>query len=241
MSTVAFTAFTLIGVDAQKFLQGQVTVHVERLMENQTRYTAICDLKGRIHFGLWLKKINSESFEIITTQDQSEEFAKHIKKFGAFSKMKLEAVGSVFPTVVDIHTEFSAAETDIQAWQLQAIKTGQAWICQASEHKFQPQELRLHQREGVHYDKGCYLGQEIVARLWFKAKPKHWLHLIQGQGEAPAPASQLNNDVEVVNSIQTTEGYTALVVAKPAAIEELGLQILDLPEALNSDVARPGN
>ena len=241
MSTVAFTAFTLIGVDAQKFLQGQVTVHVERLMENQTRYTAICDLKGRIHFGLWLKKINSESFEIITTQDQSEEFAKHIKKFGAFSKMKLEAVGSVFPTVVDIHTEFSAAETDIQAWQLQAIKTGQAWICQASEHKFQPQELRLHQREGVHYDKGCYLGQEIVARLWFKAKPKHWLHLIQDQGEAPAPASQLNNDVEVVNSIQTTEGYTALVVAKPAAIEELGLQILDLPEALNGDVARPSN
>ena len=241
MSTVAFTAFTLIGVDAQKFLQGQVTVHVERLMENQTRYTAICDLKGRIHFGLWLKKINSESFEIITTQDQSEEFAKHIKKFGAFSKMKLEAVGNVFPTVVDIHTEFSAVETDIQAWQLQAIKTGQAWICQASEHKFQPQELRLHQREGVHYDKGCYLGQEIVARLWFKAKPKHWLHLIQGQGEAPAPASQLNNDVEVVNSIQTTEGYTALVVAKPAAIEELGLQILDLPKALNGDVARPSN
>ncbi|QDK98694.1 folate-binding Fe/S cluster repair protein [Acinetobacter tandoii] len=241
MSTVAFTAFTLIGVDAQKFLQGQVTVHVERLMENQTRYTAICDLKGRIHFGLWLKKINSESFEIITTQDQSEEFAKHIKKFGAFSKMKLEAIGSVFPAVVDIHTEFSAAETDIQAWQLQAIKTGQAWICQASEHEFQPQELRLHQREGVHYDKGCYLGQEIVARLWFKAKPKHWLHLIQGQGEAPAPASQLNNDVEVVNSIQTTEGYTALVVAKPSAIEELGLQILDLPEALNGDVARPSN
>lgn len=241
MSTVAFTAFTLIGVDAQKFLQGQVTVHVERLMENQTRYTAICDLKGRIHFGLWLKKINSESFEIITTQDQSEEFAKHIKKFGAFSKMKLEAVGNVFPTVVDIHTEFSAVETDIQAWQLQAIKTGQAWICQASEHEFQPQELRLHQRKGVHYDKGCYLGQEIVARLWFKAKPKHWLHLIQGQGEAPAPASQLNNDVEVVNSIQTTEGYTALVVAKPAAIEELGLQILDLPKALNGDVARPSN
>ncbi|PJG43051.1 aminomethyltransferase [Acinetobacter tandoii] len=241
MSTVAFTAFTLIGVDAQKFLQGQVTVHVERLMENQTRYTAICDLKGRIHFGLWLKKINSESFEIITTQDQSEEFAKHIKKFGAFSKMKLEAIGSVFPTVVDIHTEFSAVETDIQAWQLQAIKTGQAWICQVSEHEFQPQELRLHQREGVHYDKGCYLGQEIVARLWFKAKPKHWLHLIQGQGEAPAPASQLNNDVEVVNSIQTTKGYTALVVAKPAAIEELGLQILDLPKALNGDVARPSN
>ena len=54
----------------------------------------------------------------------------------------------------------------------QAIMTGQAWITQTTEHEFQPQELRLHQREGVNYDKGCYLGQEIVARLWFKSKTK---------------------------------------------------------------------
>ena len=45
--------------------------------------------------------------------------------------------------------------------------------------------------------------------------------------------------VEVVNSTQTTDGYIALVVAKPAALQELGLQVLDLPEALSGDVARP--
>jgi folate-binding Fe-S cluster repair protein YgfZ len=83
------------------------------------------------------------------------------------------------------------------------------------------------------------LGQEIIARLWFKAKPKHWLHLVQGSGDAPAAATQLNNDVEVVNSIAVDGGYKALVVAKAAALEELGLQVLDLPEALNGDVARP--
>ncbi len=56
MSLLAFSSYALNGVDAQKFLQGQVTVDTERLAENETRYTAICDLKGRIHFGLWLKK-----------------------------------------------------------------------------------------------------------------------------------------------------------------------------------------
>jgi folate-binding Fe-S cluster repair protein YgfZ len=55
MSQLAFIAFSLNGIDAQKFLQGQVTVHIERLAENESRYTAICDLKGRIHFGLWIK------------------------------------------------------------------------------------------------------------------------------------------------------------------------------------------
>ena len=99
MSHLAFSSFTLNGVDAQKFLQGQVTLNVTALAENLTRYTAICSLKGRIQFGLWLKKINPESFEIVTTQDQSDEFAKHIKKFGAFSKMKLEHAAQVFPTI----------------------------------------------------------------------------------------------------------------------------------------------
>ncbi|EEH69937.1 MULTISPECIES: YgfZ/GcvT domain-containing protein [Acinetobacter] len=239
MNQLAFTAFSLNGVDAQKFLQGQVTVHVERLVENESRYTAICDLKGRIHFGLWIKKINSESFELVTTQDQAEEFAKHIRKFGAFSKMKLEEIGQVFPTVNGIQTDFSTTETDINTWQVQAIQSGQAWITQTTEHLFQPQELRLHQREGVHFDKGCYLGQEIVARLWFKAKPKHWLHLIQGKETTPAPATQLNKDVEVVNSIAFDNGYLALVIAKPTALQELDVKVLDLPEALNGDVARP--
>jgi folate-binding protein YgfZ len=239
MSELAFTAFSLNGVDAQKFLQGQVTIHVERLALNESRYTAICDLKGRIHFGLWIKKLNTESFELVTTHDQAEEFAKHIKKFGAFSKLKLEEIGSVFPTIHGIQTEFSSNETDIYTWQIEAIKSGQAWISKTTEHLFQPQELRLHQRDGVHFDKGCYLGQEIVARLWFKAKPKHWLHLIHAKGDLPAPATQLNKDVEVVNSVNINDGYLALVIAKPTALEELGLDILDLPEALNGDVARP--
>ena len=239
MSQLAFTAFSLNGVDAQKFLQGQVTVHVERLPENESRYTAICDLKGRIHFGVWIKRLNPESFELVTTQDQAEEFSRHIKKFGAFSKMKLEEVGQVFPSFIGNHTEFSSTETDINAWQIQAIQSGQAWITQPTEHLFQPQELRLHQREGVHFDKGCYLGQEIVARLWFKAKPKHWLHLLQGNGAAPAPAAQLHKDIDVVNSIAVENGYLALVIAKPDALTELNLTVLDLPAHLNGDVARP--
>ena len=239
MSDLAFSSFTLIGADAQKFLQGQVTLNTEALAENTTRYTAICDLKGRIHFGLWLKKVNPEHFEIATTADQADEFSKHIKKYGAFSKMKLEPAGSVFPALIDDTTAFSAETTDITAWEVSAIQNGQAFISQKTEGMFQPQELRLHQREGVHYDKGCYLGQEVIARLWFKAKPKAWLHAIQGSGDVPALGEQLNKGVQVVNSAAIDGGFIALAVARPNALEDLGVTVLALPEYLSGDVARP--
>lgn len=239
MNPLAFSSFTLNGVDAQKFLQGQVTLNVEALAENLNRYTAICSLKGRIQFGLWLKKLNSDSFEIVTTQDQAEEFAKHIKKFGAFSKMKLEQAAPVFPILKGDTTEFGTIATDITLWQQQAIQAGQAWISATTAELFQPQELRLHQREGVHYDKGCYIGQEVIARLWFKAKPKAWLHVIQGLGAAPAAGEQLDKSVQVVNSTAVENGYMALVIARPEALISLEVTVLDLPESLNGDVARP--
>ena len=239
MSNLAFSSFTLIGVEALKFLQGQVTVNAEAMAENVSQYTAICDLKGRIHFGLWLKKRNPEEFEIVTTQDQAEEFAKHIKKYGAFSKMKLEQVGTVFPTLNGTTTDFSDSETDISAWEISAIQHGQAYINQAIEGLFQPQELRLHQRNGVNYDKGCYLGQEVIARLWFKAKPKAWLHVVQCSGDVPAQGKQLNKGVQVVNSTTFENGFIALVVARPEALTELEVTVLDLPESLSGDVARP--
>ncbi|MEG0482109.1 MAG: tRNA-modifying protein YgfZ, partial [Acinetobacter sp.] len=150
-----------------------------------------------------------------------------------------EQTAQVFPILNGATTDFSTTETDVKVWQLKAIDAGQAWISASTEHLFQPQELRLHQRNGVHYDKGCYLGQEIIARLWFKAKPKSWLHLVLGGGHAPAPATLLNSSTQIVNSIELDDTYKALVVAKPAALAELSLDILDLPESLNGDVARP--
>lgn len=239
MNPLAFSSFTLNGVDAQKFLQGQVTLNVEALAENLNRYTAICSLKGRIQFGLWLKKLNPESFEIVTTQDQAEEFAKHIKKFGAFSKMKLEQAAPVFPILKGDTTEFGTIATDITLWQQQAIQAGQAWISATTAELFQPQELRLHQREGVHYDKGCYIGQEVIARLWFKAKPKAWLHVIQGLGAVPAAGEQLDKSVQVVNSTAVENGYMALVIARPEALISLDVTVLALPQSLSGDVARP--
>jgi folate-binding protein YgfZ len=48
------------------------------------------------------------------------------------------------------------------------------------------QEVRFDELQGVHYDKGCYVGQETVSRLHFRGHPNRALRAVMGRGPAPA-------------------------------------------------------
>lgn len=239
-TTLSFSLLTLTGVDTEKFLQGQVTVDVTKIRSNEHRPTAICDLKGRIIFGLWLMRQSAEQFDVVISTDLLDGFKAHIRKYGAFSKMTASDSQDIYPVIINDAADFQTNEsvTTVDEWKKTAIAQGAAWITAENAGLFQPQELRLHQRGGVDYDKGCYLGQEIVARLYFRAKPKAWLHLVKGTDHVPQVGQAIEPHVTVVNVVETTEGWEALVVARPDALVESGLLILPLPDALNGEVGR---
>lgn len=238
--TLSFSLLTLTGIDTEKFLQGQVTVDVTKIGSFEHRPTAICDLKGRIAFGLWLTRHSAEQFDVVISTDLLDSFKAHIRKYGAFSKMTASDAQDIYPAIINGSASFQANEstTTISEWEKTAIAQGAAWITAENAGLFQPQEIRLHQRDGVDYDKGCYLGQEIVARLYFRAKPKAWLHRVQGTGTLPQVGQTFEQNVNIVNVVETDEGWEALVVAKPEALIESGLLIMALPDALNGEVGR---
>lgn len=240
VTALSFSALTVQGTDAEKFLQGQLTLDVSKLdIEGRRLPTAICDLKGRVQFGLWIQRRAEDAFELIVSADLQDSLVKHIKKYGAFSKITLSPPITLTPALIHGQADFEVeARSDALEWQQVAIANGQAWITAATSGLFQPQELRLHQRDGVNYDKGCYLGQEIVARLYFRAKPKAWLHRIAGTGELPQAGEQLAADVQVVNAVTAEDGWQALVIAKPAALDGSAFAVLDLPDGLNGEVGR---
>ena len=60
------------------------------------------------------------------------------------------------------------------------------FINKTLSQKFLPQMLDLHVHGAVDFDKGCYLGQEIVARAQFRGAVKKQLGQFQWQGLAPA-------------------------------------------------------
>jgi folate-binding protein YgfZ len=59
-----------------------------------------------------------------------------------------------------------------------------------------PQEAGLHER-AVSYAKGCYVGQETVARLYWKGKPNRHLRGLRFSAEAPPGAALLLGEQRV--------------------------------------------
>ncbi len=237
-----FTQLTISGEDAEKFLQGQLTSDVTKLGLS-FQATALSNLKGRIDFGLWIKKQAENHFDVVISADCADSLNAHLKKFGAFSKFETSAPTPIYPCVIADQPTFSHKEEhdtaeEAAAWMQCSITNGNYWIVAATQGQFQPQELRLHQRGGMDYDKGCYLGQEVIARIYFKAAPKAFLHLVQGSGDTPAAGEKMGK-IQVVNAITKGDGFDALVVARPEQLAESDLTILELPEALQADVARP--
>jgi folate-binding protein YgfZ len=85
------------------------------------------------------------------------------------------------------------------------------WGREMSESSF-PQEVGLDET-AVHYAKGCYLGQEAMAKIHFRGKPNKRLALITSD-EPLAPGAELMVDETKIGSVTSATGSTALALVR---------------------------
>ena len=86
-------------------------------------------------------------------------------------------------TALDADVTFTAAEP----WRLLDILTGTPAVYPATVEAFVPQMLNLEVLGGISFQKGCYVGQEIVARTHYLGKLKRRMYL--ARVDSPAPPS----------------------------------------------------
>ncbi len=67
-------------------------------------------------------------------------------------------------------SEYKLAST--MYWQLAVLKQGIAWVDNEGTEKHLPQDLNWDLVKGINFKKGCYTGQEIIARLHYRGQPK---------------------------------------------------------------------
>jgi len=59
----------------------------------------------------------------------------------------------------------AVTEKELDQWLLEDIRQGIAWVSPLTSEKFIPQMFNYHELDAIDFTKGCYLGQEIVARM----------------------------------------------------------------------------
>jgi len=70
-------------------------------------------------------------------------------------------------------------------WQAVHIQQGLANLTQATSGLYNPFELHFDQHHAIAFDKGCYLGQEIISRIHFQGKVKTHCYRVQITADKP--------------------------------------------------------
>lgn len=128
-----------------------------------------------------------------------------------------------------------------QAWQLLDIETGLPSVYVENVEAFVPQMLNLHAIGGVSFKKGCYPGQEIVARMHYLGKLKRRMYRahidtnatpqVGAELFAPDSGSGQGTGRIVMASPTAKGGFEVLAVVQVSSVEQgnVHLQSVDGP------------
>ncbi|MCW8885191.1 MAG: folate-binding protein [Motiliproteus sp.] len=146
----------------------------------------------------------------------------------------------------------TATATSSSEWRRQEIAAGLAVLDAESVEQYLPQMLNLQAVEGVSFDKGCYIGQEVITRLQFRGKLKKSLYRAQVNGSVqPQPGMSLHTENrkgvgKVLAAAANGDGYEiqAVIGKKSADSDQLFLdqqdgptvELLPLPYQLDNEL-----
>jgi folate-binding protein YgfZ len=147
----------------------------------------------------------------------------------------------------------SGASMDAADWQLGEVRSGIATITGATVEAFVPQMLNYESVGGVNFKKGCYPGQEVVARSQFRGTLKRRAFLARSNapmaaGEEIFQVSDASQPCATVVQAATVPsgGFEAIISGQVAALQSqplrLGsaggavLELLPMPYPLLDDI-----
>ena len=106
----------------------------------------------------------------------------HMIKLQGVGRFMLVGLKDTFQKLIHENPELLVNQ-DINLWRQEEILSGSPNIYPATQEAFIPQSLNLDLMDAINFKKGCYTGQEIVARTHYLGKPKRRMFIAKAQAE----------------------------------------------------------
>ncbi len=168
------SSITITGADALEFLQGQLSNDLKRLESDREILAAWCSPKGRV---IWFGAVRTidEGFALSAPADMADTIVKRMSMFRFRSKV-----------------EFDVQDTGETPDPAELVEQGIPYIGLEQSEQFTPHMLNLDLLDALSFDKGCYTGQEIVARTHYKGATKR--RTIRFESDTPVAVGEKVSD-----------------------------------------------
>jgi len=220
-------ALSAEGLDAGKFLQGQLSNDVAKLAAGEAQLAALHTVQGRVQALLRLFRVHETLWVAVLPRALSADVLATLRKRVFRAKVTLadasanwQVLGASAAPPNSMHARVDASGRCLllrdaaapppsqpprsrEDWRALDVAAGVPQVYAGSQGEFVSQMLNLDLLDGIAFDKGCYIGQEIVARAHYRGRVKRRLQRFAvAAATAPAPGA----------SITLASGESALVV-----------------------------
>ncbi len=230
------------GDDAREFLHAQLTNDIRELPADRSALAGWCSAKGRLlasflvipaPHGFLLQVARDLAAGVaqrlsmfvlrskVKIADESESWIQHGVWDADWVQPQVSWQGRIATVRVgerrylqlgpaaDMTATPTAGEEN---WTLQEIRAGRPLITSATQDQFVPQMVNLEKLGGIDFQKGCYPGQEIVARAQYRGQVKRrMVHAHAPAGTRLAPGQDYNGGT-VVDAAPAQNGTELLAV-----------------------------
>lgn len=243
-------AARLSGPDAQTFLQAQLSADVTRLEDGGATFACYCSPRGQV-IGLLLVCRAGAEYLVIGSASLLPGIVQRLRLFVLRARVQLAlapewdvcgledpeasaAAGAFRPPGSDLAWglrsggELSAAGAEF--WKELELRRRVAWLGPETTERFIPQMLGFDEIGAVSFSKGCYPGQEIVARAKYlgRVKRKPLNLLVESAPIAAGSAVRLSAGGE---SLEATVVDSAPVRADSGGTADQSVVLVVSPEA----------
>lgn len=239
------------GPDSAKYLQGQVTNDINLLTSTHNnnciphQFAAHLNHKGRMLANFIIIRPDADTFYLITNKELVTQILPRIKMFVMRSKVEINTLSknivlsnNIIPNELNISlsknsfvivtdNKYDTISSDLSSWNNCLIENGITLIHTETVEKLIPQQANLDALNGISFTKGCYTGQEIVARTHYLGKIKRRLFKFETAPDINLTIGQIvvspkmdNQEVGIIVEVLKNSG---LVSVQADCIEDIFL------------------
>ena len=222
------------GPDASSFLQGLITNDMTDVADGRAIYAALLTPQGKIIHDFLIAQGTSEAFWLDCVRANAADLAARLKKYKLRAKVTITdrsaelhviANGQAGVTFEDprlpalgtraITTTPGDAQTDDSAYDEHRLLLGvpDAATDIPPETLF-PLDCNFEELHGVSFDKGCYVGQELTARMKHRATARRRMLPVTADAALPPPGTPIKRGATDIGELRGAIGNKGLALIR---------------------------